>query len=286
MTGFRLKRVIGGLNWKLRRHRWHLRSMADALVADIRSFSPTQVALTGDLVNFSAIAEFEPAAKWLAAFGSPDWLSFVPGNHDAYVRVPWEMGLSKFAPYMTGSMAIESAWTTPYNQQAFPYVRFKGNLALIGITTAVPQNLRSAGGSLGPVQLQRLADILPDLRRKGCYRCIMIHHPPLPGLATARKALQDAAALQQLLETAGAELVLHGHNHRNTLNWVDSRTGKIPVVGVASASMAPGGPHDAASWNLFEIGRDKGQWHTHMIRRTYDPALKTFADAAQYTLSP
>ena len=257
------------------------------MVADIRSHAPSHVALTGDVVNLSAVQEFRQAALWLQSFGPPDWISLVPGNHDAYVPVPWKSGLSHLAPYMAGSMVVENPLVTTYNAQPFPYVRFKGNLALIGLTTAVPQSLRSAGGSLGQQQLQRLTELLEDAKRKGCYRCIMIHHPPMPGLAPPRKALTDAAEFCAVVQDFGAELVLHGHNHRNSLNWITAATGNIPVIGVASATMQPGDGHnDAASWNLFRINREKGRWNTKMTRRSYDLPSKSFADAGHYTLSP
>jgi 3',5'-cyclic AMP phosphodiesterase CpdA len=53
---------------------------------------PDHVALTGDLINLSLQAEYRLAAKWLAALGDPDWITFVPGNHDAYVPFPWDTG--------------------------------------------------------------------------------------------------------------------------------------------------------------------------------------------------
>ena len=38
----------------------------------------------------------------------------------------------------------------------------------------------------------------------------------------------------------GAELVLHGHTHQPTVNFINGRDGKVPVVGVSSTSQAPG----------------------------------------------
>lgn len=274
------------MNWVLRRHRWHVRPVLDALIADIKAQAPDHVALTGDLVNLSAPAEFKAAATWLQSFGPPDWISMVPGNHDAYVPISWERGLEPFAPYMKGSMTVAEPLVSTFNHSPFPYVRFKGNVAIVGLTTALPQSLRRASGKLGLVQLDRLAEILENLRLKGCYRCVLIHHPPLPGLAPDRKAMTDAAEFSRVLQRTGAELVLHGHNHRNSLNWLESATGKVPVVGVASASMQSGLKHDAASWNLFKISRQSGRWSTRMMRRTYDLPSGRFVNEGDYLLSP
>ena len=68
---FALKRVVGTLNWKLRRHKLHDPAISSALVADIKAAAPDHVAFTGDLMNVSAYAEFPRAARWLQSFGDP-----------------------------------------------------------------------------------------------------------------------------------------------------------------------------------------------------------------------
>jgi hypothetical protein len=50
------------------------------------------------------------------------------------------------------------------------------------------------------------------------------------------KRLIDAPMLRALLAEHGAELVLHGHNHEQQLMWLDGPSGRIPAVGVPSAS--------------------------------------------------
>lgn len=284
LRDFAVKRILGGLNWKLRRHKWHERVIVDRLVDDIKAHAPDHVALTGDVVNLSAHAEFLQAAAWLQSFGPPDWISLVPGNHDAYVPVAWEKGLVNFAPYMTGSMAIDQPLTTAHNAQPFPFVRFKGNLALIGLTSGEPQGLGKASGSLGAVQLRHLGPLLRNLRLKGCYRTVLIHHPPIPGETPPRKALLDADAFARIVAEEGAELILHGHIHRNTRNVIESAAGPVPVIGVASASMAAAGKRQSASWNLFEISRSGGRWSTSMTQRTYDAAAAQFATIQQISL--
>jgi 3',5'-cyclic AMP phosphodiesterase CpdA len=262
---FALKRVIGALNWNLRRHKQHDRAISSSLVADIVAASPDHVAFTGDLLNLSAYAEFPRAARWLQSFGDPAWISYVPGNHDAYVPVPWKHGLAHLAPYMTGDMAAAGS------QTSFPYVRLRRNLAIIGLNSGVPQALGRAGGSLGPGQLEILPEILHDLKARGYYRAVMIHHPPLPGLAPPRKALRDAAQLRDILASEGAELVLHGHNHQQMLNVLAGRDGNIPIIGVPSASMNETGHAEPAAWNLYEINRNQGAWVTHVSIRAWDP---------------
>jgi 3',5'-cyclic AMP phosphodiesterase CpdA len=277
---FALKRVIGTLSWKLKRHKLHDPAIAEAIVKDVKAAEPDHVAFTGDLLNVSAHAEFLRAADWMKNFGDPQWISFVPGNHDAYVPVKWEQGLGHLAPYMIGDMAVPSTQLT----SIFPYVRLRRNLAMIGLNSAAPQSLTRASGSVGLEQLQTLSKLLPDLKAKGYYRAVMIHHPPLPGLAPPRKALNDAADLRDVLCDSGAELVLHGHNHHPIVTVLEGREGKIPIVGVPSASMNGDSHFEPAAWNLYEITRNQGKWATQVLVRSWDPQLHRIIDKNQFML--
>ena len=75
----------------------HDPTVVAALAEDINAHAPDHVALTGDLVNIALPGEFHNAAAWLKGFGNADWVTLVPGNHDAYVGVgwgerPWSLG--------------------------------------------------------------------------------------------------------------------------------------------------------------------------------------------------
>ncbi len=272
---FALKRVLGGLSWGWRRHHIHVPQVADALVADVLAHTPDHVAFTGDLVNISAVAEFDRGAHWFAKVGSADHVSFTPGNHDAYVPVSYEDGLKKFAPYMTGDFRRGSA-------TSFPFVRLRRNVASVGLNSAVPQSLTRAGGTLGPDQLRLLAQDLRDLKARGFFRVVMLHHPPFPGLAIERKALTDAPELADVLKLEGAELILHGHNHQDMFNMLSS--GDIPAHGVASASSCGRGHHAAATWHRYAIDRSKGKWRVNVTVRSYDPATRLFKTTREFVL--
>lgn len=282
---FALKRTIGVFNWRLNRHRVHSPAVAAAIAADIVAAAPDHVALTGDIVNVAAHDEFVAAARWLYAFGAPDWISFVPGNHDSYVRMDWRHGLSHLNAYMQGDMRVALTQSTPQITTPFPYVRLRRNVALIGVSTSVPQPLHRASGLLGPTQLSALATLLPDLRERGYARVVMIHHPPLPGLAKPRKALTDAPALRDLLETHGAELVLHGHNHEHMLNTLNSRFGNVHVLGVPSASLIHSEHHPVAAWNHYQIQRQGGKWAIQVTTRSFEPVSRKVATLTEFALS-
>ena len=263
---FRLKRVIGGFSW-LRRRKIHLPEIASALLTDLAAAHPDHIAFTGDLANIAAKGEFIRGRRWLEHAGTPDFLSFTPGNHDAYVPISYEKGLAHWQPWFTGDSQ---------KPNEFPYLRLRRNIALIGLSTARPQNLFSARGTLGEAQRKALALLLQDMRLKGFCRVVMIHHPPAPGLAMSQRALTDAAELAEILKAEGAELVIHGHNHRAMHNTLQGQTKQIPLIGVASATSW--GPHgEPAQWNLYSIARSKGQWQITLEPHRWNPTLKAFS---------
>ncbi len=278
---FQGKRVIGAFSWFLNRRSLHRPNVADAIQASILEAAPDHVALTGDLVNIAAWPEFIEAAKWVERFGPPDRLSIVPGNHDAYVLVPWNEGLAKFAPWMTSDRQV-----TTGTVDRFPYVRMRRTMALIGVNSGLPQGYRLAAGTLGEQQLRDLRILLAQLGQQGFYRVVMIHHPPLPGLSIARKALTDAADLQAVLSEEGCELVLHGHNHSTMLNWLDTKSGPAPIIGVPSASSRGDTKHEPAGWNLFNIRRQQGRWITDITPHRWNAKSERVEGQPTVTLSP
>jgi len=95
---------------------------------------------------------------------------------------------------------------------------------------------------------------------------VLIHHP----LATVHgrfKRLTDAAALRAVLAEHGAELLLHGHDHVRSLNWLDGPRARIPAVGVPSASALAHKGDDPAGYNIYRIDGNAGAWHCEMTMR-------------------
>ena len=187
---FALKRTIGAFNWRLNRHRVHSPTVAMTIAEDIKLHAPDHVALTGDIVNVAAHDEFPAAAEWLRVFGPPDWISFVPGNHDTYVRCDWQHGLSHLEAYMQGDMRVKQTQSTAQIATPFPYVRLRRNVALIGISTAVPQPLHRRHGTAGP-HPARIAG-LPALRPARARLCPR-RDDPSPAAARTGKAAEGPA---------------------------------------------------------------------------------------------
>jgi len=254
------KRVTGYLNWQLRRRFIHDRQVLDALVDDLNKHETDHIAVTGDIVNIAAKAEFAPGAAWLAGLGPSRNVSFVPGNHDIYVRGASRYAAQAWDDYMSGDGGAAG----------FPYLRKRRQVAIIGLSTGIPTGIGSAAGWLGG-QAAALAALLTEAGREGMFRVVLIHHPPVSE-AAAHKRLIDADLLKRVLASTGAELLLHGHDHKAMLNWLEGPNGtRVPAIGVPSASAAPAAAEHAAAYNLYAIDGAPGAWTCNMIARGIGP---------------
>jgi 3',5'-cyclic AMP phosphodiesterase CpdA len=249
------KRATGYVNWWRHRVHIHVPEALAGIVADIRSQSPSHVALTGDLVNVSLPEEFRRAARWLAAFDEPDRITVIPGNHDAYVHVTWAESLGLWGAYMASDSGAP-----PEGFDAFPIFRRRGEIALVGLSTAVPKPPLMATGTLGETQIARAERLLEEFGREGLCRVVLIHHPPVSEGQSRFKRLTDAGAFQAMIRRAGCELVLHGHNHRSEVHRIAGPSGPVPVLGVASASAAPDSKYGRARYHLIHIERAGAGW--------------------------
>ncbi|MCB1508983.1 MAG: metallophosphoesterase, partial [Hyphomicrobiaceae bacterium] len=146
----------------------------------------------------------------------------------------------------------------PLDEHRFPYVRKRGPIALIGVSTATATGPFMATGEVRRKQRKRLAAALQATR--GAFRIVLIHHPPVSGATPWHKRLIKAGKIRAILEEHGAELVLHGHTHLPTRRLLTGPQGPIPVIGVAAAGEAPGSHRPPAQYNLFEISGEAGRW--------------------------
>jgi 3',5'-cyclic AMP phosphodiesterase CpdA len=273
------KRALSRIAWR-RKSREHQPQVLAALVADLKAYRPDHVAVTGDLTNFASPAEFAAARRWLEALGPAGDVTVSPGNHDALVGVA---GPRRFAPW-TPWLGDDG----PNDGQAdFPQVRVRGRVALVNLCSAVPTAPHLATGRLGEEQLRRLDALLADPALGELFRVLLIHHPPVEGAVSRRKALEDQDGLRAVLARRGANLVLHGHAHAAQVAAVAGPDGTmIPVLGVPSASAAGRGRHPAARWHAIEIahGPDGGV-EVRMAARGLDPRDGHAVELGRWVLS-
>jgi 3',5'-cyclic AMP phosphodiesterase CpdA len=252
------KRLLGYLNWVRKRHAIHRRDVLAAIVADVHAARADHIAVTGDLVNIALPAEIENAARWLATLGPPTQVSLVPGNHDAYVP-----GSAARCTRTWGACIEGDAGTRDEN--AFPFLRIRGPVALIGVSTAVATGPFMATGRLGARQIAQMSTLLAATADR--FRVVLIHHPPHTAPKSHFKRLTDAAAFREAIASVGAELVIHGHDHVRSFAYIDGPHGRVPVIGVPSASAAFGKDHDPAGYNLYRIDGSPGAWTCVVERR-------------------
>lgn len=253
------KRLLSLLSWHTRRRHDHLWETLDRLVADLHRQAPDLIAVTGDLTNLGLDMEYRRARDWLDALGDPAQVMVIPGNHEALVRGAWEKGSAQWPPYWQGDTAPQMDVTA-----AFPTLRRRGPLALIGVSSAIASPPGQAVGEVGNAQLGRLATILRRTRDEHLCRVVLIHHPPIDGTVHHRKRLHDATELRALLAHEGIELVLHGHSHRSHQQMLQTCDGQAPVIGVPSASSMR---HEAAAYNLYRITPISGGWKMSLTPR-------------------
>ncbi|MCR5880405.1 metallophosphoesterase [Phenylobacterium sp. J367] len=249
------KRALSRIAWR-RKSKVHRPEVLAALVADVKAHAPDHIVLTGDLTNFSTHEEYDQARAWLAGLGPAGDVTVSPGNHDALIDRRAGDPLAAWADWL-GDEA-----TGP-----FPRVRLRGPVALINLSSAVPTALHLAQGKLGAEQIARLAQVLRETRASGLYRLVLLHHPVAEGAVSRRKSLTDALELRAVLAAEGAELVLHGHAHESLVTRIAGPDGPIPVLGVPSASAAPGGHGEAARWHELAIARTEAGFTTRVSAR-------------------
>jgi 3',5'-cyclic AMP phosphodiesterase CpdA len=241
------KRMLGTANIVLFRRRKHRMELLEDLRRDLAARPVDHLALTGDLGNVSLEGEWLAARRWIEAYAPPAAVTVIPGNHDAYVAETVRAGTFErvFAPYQTADLR--------QGDTSYPFVRFRGDLALVAVNSCVPTGDLGAWGEIGVDQLARLEALLQAPQVAGRTRVVLIHHPPVRHRRGEDHNLRDREALAALLKRTGADLVLHGHDHRDeraTLQGPDGR--KIPIIGAGSASYA-GHPEHRARYNVYEI---------------------------------
>jgi 3',5'-cyclic AMP phosphodiesterase CpdA len=258
------KRVVGYANWRRTRTRSMASDTLERLVDDLRAQAPDHIAVTGDLTNIATREEFETARAWLEELGPPERVTAIPGNHDAYVPRAHHRFRRLWAPWMASDDAefIDKA--------LFPFMRRKGHVALIGVSSAVATAPFMATGRVGEGQTRRLCKLLDEAREEGLFRVILIHHPPkLVDPTSAWRKLTDGKRFRRAIERHGAELVLHGHEHIRMTRAIDGPGGAVPVVGVPAGGAMVLGGRRAAGYALYEIAETNATYELTVIHRGF-----------------
>jgi len=284
-SDFLNKRFFGYLKWRLRRKFEHHKDVLAGMIQDVRNFQPDHIVVTGDLTHLGLPAEFAKAKKLLKALGSASQVTIIPGNHDAYVDGALDCRLVEWVDYMVSDGIEVCDGTDTAVNAIFPSLRVRDGVAIIGVSTAQPCSTFLAVGCVGNDQLQRLHKILIETGQKGLFRIVLIHHPPKSGVVSWRKRLTDADAFQMTVQDCGAELILHGHSHHQSQTYLETSDGRIPVIGVPSASAAGENPRRRARYHLYHLSPKADGWDIRVCVRSYVNKDERFATEDEYRLS-
>lgn len=271
------KRILGFLSWRKKRRYHHRPEILQLAVADARDQSPDHWLVTGDLTHIGLPDEYRQARQWLSGLGKPQDVSVIPGNHETYASASWELTQMEWQPWMSSD---RSERVGRVGQEYFPYIRRRGPVAFIGVSSAVCTAPFLATGSVGEGQLERLAEALQFCAQEGLMRVVLIHHPPQAGAVKTRKRLVDAAAFNQVIQEHGAELVLHGHAHYWCRATLPSQQRSVLVLGAPSTTADSNrfGGAGTAGYYLFRMRHLSGEWQIHIQRRGYDAASQSFRE--------
>ncbi|HEY4238504.1 MAG TPA: metallophosphoesterase [Kofleriaceae bacterium] len=272
------KRWIGAANLLSNRSRhYHVAAFED-MVTDMNALGIEHVLCTGDVTNLALRQEFEFArGKFDALVNGPANVTVLPGNHDAYVAE----GVPLFAELFGDFNTPDDGWAWPASTDGdddthWPVVRVRGDLALIGVSTSRSTPWFTAYGRIGDAQLARLRTALEDPRLAGKVRVVGIHHPPAGRRAESRiRGLKDHAAFAEVIAAAGADLIVHGHEHRDMTEALAGPDGPVPVRGIASGTYHHNKPERTGRYRIFEI--DAGRITGDRVR-IWDPNTRTFGN--------
>ncbi|GAC1569033.1 MAG: hypothetical protein NVS3B20_22310 [Polyangiales bacterium] len=162
--------------------------------------------ITGDLTEDGLDEQFEVLARCLQkSEWSPQRVTLVPGNHDAY--------------------SDDAGWSRALNGPLASYQRTSGPLSItevgdaivVACNTAFRQNIGRAAGRLGKAQLAEIVRIASDVEFKETAVVLAQHHGPIARGRGALDWLDGLAEREELLAILARYPNIHvlcGHNHR------------------------------------------------------------------------
>jgi 3',5'-cyclic AMP phosphodiesterase CpdA len=278
------KRWIGAMNLLSNRGRHYHTEAFDDMVVDLNSQNIDHIICTGDITNLAFAQEFAFARERFDKLTlGPSNVTVLPGNHDSYVEEGAQHYAAAFGAYYAPD--DDWRWSSPSagdrkepgdnkDDQCWPSVRVRGDLALIGLSTSLKTPWFTAWGKVGQLQLARLRSVLKDARLAGKVRVVAIHHPPAGARAfSIIRGLRDHAAFADVIKDAGAELIIHGHEHRNMHEQLQGPGGAVSVLGVPSGTYEANKPERTARYRIIEIKDGQVSGH-HM--RVWDRQRKLF----------
>ena len=216
------------------------------------------LAVTGDLVNLALDGEIEMARLWLETLGSAAMTcrSF-PAITMPMCRAPSTRSAGPGRAWMTGDGARRTGRPQRFSLSA----RARQRRADRRLDRARHRPVHGQRLLSRRIRPKRLGTILDATARRGLFRVVMIHHPPVRDAVSQYKRLFGIAQFPQDRSPARRR-ACPAWPFAHAVAFLDRRRRghQIPVVGVAAAGQALGGLRPPAQYNLLDIGGEKGNW--------------------------
>ena len=213
------KRLLGQLNYFLRRRAMFRYELVERAAHRIRALSPDWIICTGDITCVGSPEEFERALELLSILtdGAPRTFLFVPGNHDAYVgNAGCRASLGDaFAQLNGDTQGLEGK----------PREVGASGVRFVLVNEAEPMNCVLSSGGLSAEACEALRSRLDAPRAEGDKRILVGHFPLRDALGRRlgrRRRLRDAEWLYQRFEAAQFDVALCGHVHTPFVRWESS----------------------------------------------------------------
>lgn len=264
-----IKQFLGYLSWNKKRKYTHSEHVLKLLKDDLQTQNCDHFCVTGDQTNLGTEQEFKNASMWLQGLDASDKISVVPGNHDAYGKNYIELEKIYWSPWMLDKTS---------SQVGLPFVRRAGNVALIGVSSAVKTAPFMADGRIIPAQYKAMEDMMACFEdHQDYYKIVMIHHPPLSGVTSWRRGLHGVKKFQEFLKKHDINMVLYGHLHRPLFHKMSYQNKDLLFLGAGSAS-SNGHKMRPAQYYLIQVDDSRGPKKVDIRSRAYNPDKDMFEE--------
>ena len=181
----------------------------------------THFVISGDLTEIGSDVQFDAFASALHDSGiTPDRITLVPGNHDAYTSADgWKRALEGPLAAFRSSSACAPGQVVD-----------RGEVVLLPTDSSCFQSIARSGGELTEDTMRHLEARLRDPSFQNRTVVLVQHHPPFqhkPGPWNWIDGLRGSARLVEMLVKHPQVQILHGHLHR----IADRLLGKNRVFG-------------------------------------------------------
>lgn len=247
--------------------------------------SADHVLVTGDITNLALESEYERSREMLDEIAEHAEVTVIPGNHDIYL--PENLTDQRFERTFSDFMISDiPELSIEIPAGSYPFVKLRGPLAIIGLSTAVPRPPFIASGLIGSAQLSAFRRVLAHPEVSARTPIILIHHDPLDSPSDFDQVLSgliDAPAFRGAIHHLASGLVLYGHLHVRKRMVMPTEAGKLEVICASGGSLDHENINVRAGLNSYEFSAagdlvDAAAWVVDpddlILKRTAIPEMR------------